>query len=209
MFMFALLSSMQTTNKKARKIFEQGSGTLRTIEALRAGIHPRTLYALRDSGEIERVARGLFRLSTLPPPSEPDLMTVAKKVPHAVFCLVTAMAFHRLTTQVPHAVEIALARTSRTPRLAHPPIRVFRFSPASLRAGIETHAVDGVPIQIYSREKTLADVFKYRHKLGQDVALEALRTYRSQPKQDYQKVLEYARTCRVENIMRPYLETVM
>ncbi len=200
---------MQTPFTQARRIFEQGQGTLRTVEALRAGIHPRTLYALRDSGQIERVARGLFRLSTLPPASEPDLLTVAKKVPHAVFCLTTAMVFHRLTTQVPHAVEIALARTARTPRLDHPPLQVFRFSPASLRAGIEVYAVDGMPIQIYSREKTLADVFKYRHKLGQDVAIEALRTYRSQPKQDYQKVLEYARTCRVENIMRPYLEAVM
>ncbi len=200
---------MQTSVTQARRIFKQGQGTLRTAEALRAGIHPRTLYALRDSGEIERVARGLFRLSTLPPPSEPDLLTVAKKVPHAVFCLMTALVFHRLTTQVSHAVEIALSRTARTPRLDHPPLQVFRFSPASLRAGIETHAVDGVPIQIYSREKTLADVFKYRHKLGQDVAIEALRTYRGQPKQDYQKVLEYARTCRVENIMRPYLEAVM
>jgi predicted transcriptional regulator of viral defense system len=205
----AFLSGMQTPFKQARRIFELAQGTLRTVEALRAGIHPRTLYALRDSGEIERVARGLFRLSTLPPPSEPDLLTVAKKVPHAVFCLMTAMVFHRLTTQVPHAVEIALSRTARTPRLDHPPLQVFRFSPASLRAGIEIHAVDGMPIQIYSREKTLADVFKYRHKLGQDLALEALRTYHSQPKPDYQKVLEYARTCRMENIMRPYLEAVM
>ena len=200
---------MKTSFKQARRIFNLAQGTLRTVDALRAGIHPRTLYALRDSGQIEQMARGLFRLSTLPPPSEPDLLTVAKKVPHAVFCLMTAMVFHRLTTQVPHAVEIALARTARTPRLDHPPLLVFRFSPVSLRAGIETHTVEGVPIQIYSREKTLADVFKYRHKLGQDVALEALRTYRSQPKQDYQKVLEYARNCRVENIMRPYLEAVM
>ena len=107
------------------------------MEALRAGIHPRTLYALRDSGEIERVARGLFRLSTLPPPSEPDLMTVAKKVPHAVFCLVTAMAFHRLTTQVPHAVEIALARTSANTApgaSADPGVPIFpRLSPGRHR----------------------------------------------------------------------------
>ena len=200
---------MSTPLQQARRVFNQCHGTLRTVEALRAGIHPRTLYTLRDSGEIEQVARGLFRLSSLPSPGEPDLLTVAKKVPRAVFCLLTALAFHRLTTQVPHAVEIALARTARVPHLDHPPLRVFRFSPASLSTGIELHAIDGVSVQIYSREKTLADAFKYRHKIGLDVAIEALRAYRAQPKRDWQRVLEAARVCRVENVMRPYLEAVM
>lgn len=200
---------MPTPLQQARRVFNQRHGTLRTVEALRAGIHPRTLYNLRDSGEIEQVARGLFRLSSLPSPGEPDLLTVAKKVPRAVFCLLTALAFHRLTTQVPHAVEIALARTARVPQLDHPPLKVYRFSPASLRTGIEVHAIDGVSVQIYSREKTLADVFKYRHKIGVDVAIEALRAYRTQPKCDWQRVLEAARVCRVENVMRPYLEAVM
>ena len=195
--------------KQAHRIFKERQGTLRTVEALRAGIHPRTLYALRDRGEIEQIARGLFRLAELPPPGEPDLLTVAKKVPQAVFCLLTALAFHRLTTQVPHAVEVALPRTARIPHLDHPPIRVFRFSPKSLNAGIETHMLDGVSIRVYCREKTLADVFKYRNKVGLDVALEALRAYRSQPKRDFQAVLKYARICRVENVIRPYLEATL
>ena len=126
-----------------------------------------------------------------------------------MFCLLTALAFHRLTTHVPHAVAIALPRTARTPRLDHPPLEVYRFSPASLCVGIEPRRVDGVVLRIYSREKTLADVFKYRHKLGLDVAVEALRSYRSQPKPDWQRVLAHARSCRVENVMRPYLLTVM
>ena len=195
--------------KRAHRIFKERQGTLRTFEALRAGIHPRTLYALRDRGEIEQIARGLFRLAELPPPGEPDLLTVAKKVSQAVFCLLTALAFHRLTTQVPHAVEVALSRTARVPCLDHPPIKVFRFSRESLNAGIETHTLDGVSIRVYCREKTLADVFKYRNKVGLDVALEALRAYRSQPKQDFQAVLKYARICRVENVIRPYLEATL
>jgi predicted transcriptional regulator of viral defense system len=194
---------------QARRVFKAHQGTLRTMEALRAGIHPRTLYALRDGGEIEQISRGLFRLSALPSLGEPDLVIVAKKAPRAVFCLLTALAFHHLTTQVPHAISIALPRNARAPRLDHPPLEVFRFSPASLRAGIENPTVDGVALQIYSREKTLADVFKYRRKLGLDVALEALRTYRAQPKPDWQRLLEYARLCRVETIMRPYLEAIM
>ncbi|MFA6176615.1 MAG: type IV toxin-antitoxin system AbiEi family antitoxin domain-containing protein [Phycisphaerae bacterium] len=200
---------MQAINKQAHRIFKERNGTLRTSEALRAGIHPRSLYGMRDRGEVEQIARGLFRLAELPPPGEPDLLTVAKKVPQAVFCLLTALAFHRLTTQIPHAVEVALPRTARAPRLDHPPLKVFRFSPESLSAGIETHVLDGVSIRIYCREKTLADIFKYRNKVGLDVALEALRAYRSQSKRDFQTVLKYARICRVENVIRPYLEATL
>lgn len=203
------LLSMKTPVQRARRIFEAQNGMLRTVEALQAGIHPRTLYTLRDQGEIEQIARGLFRLSELPPLGNPDLLTVARKIPHAVFCLVTALAFHRLTTQVPHAVEVALPRTARMPRLDYPPLKVYRFSPEAFRAGIEIHDEDGASIRIYSREKTLADIFKYRNKVGLDVALEALRTYRSQPKPDFQSVLKYARICRVGNVIRPYLEAIL
>ena len=200
---------MQSSTQHAHLIFKERNGTLRTCEALRAGIHPRSLYEMRDRGEIEQIARGLFRLAKLPPPGEPDLLTIAKKVPQAVFCLLTALAFHRLTTQIPHAVEVALPRTARIPRLDHPPIKVFRFSPESLNAGIETHSLDGVAIRVYCREKTLADVFKYRNKVGLDIALEALRAYRSQPKRDYRAVMRFARVCRVENVIRPYLEAIL
>jgi len=200
---------MQAPRKHAHRIFKERNGTMRTFEALRAGIHPRSLYGMRDRGEIEQIARGLFRLAELPPLGEPDLLTIAKKVPQAVFCLLTALAFHRMTTQIPHAVEVALPRTARVPRLDHPPIKVFRFSPESLNAGIETHILDGVAIRVYCREKTLADIFKYRNKVGLDVALEALRAYRSQPKRDFQTVMKYARNCRVENVIRPYLEATL
>ncbi len=196
---------MQTSSQQALLVFKTHEGMLRTVEALRAGIHPRTLYALRSRGEIEQVARGLFRLATLPPLGEPDLVIVAKKVPQAVFCLLTALAFHRLTTHVPHTVAIALVRTARVPRLGHPPLEVFRFSPASLTVGIQSVTVDGVTLRLYSAEKTLADVFKYRHKLGEDLALAALRIYGARQKPDWQQVLEHARVCRVENVMRPYL----
>ena len=200
---------MQAPTNQAHRIFKERNGTMRTFEALRAGIHPRSLYGMRDRGEIEQIARGLFRLAELPPLGEPDLLTIAKKVPQAVFCLLTALAFHRMTTQIPHAVEVALPRTARVPRLDHPPIKVFRFSPESLNAGIETHILDGVALRVYCREKTLADIFKYRNKVGLDVALEALRAYRSQPKRDFQTVMKYARNCRVENVIRPYLEATL
>lgn len=200
---------MPTAASEAQRIFREHNGTLRTVEALQAGIHPRTLYALRDQGTIEQVARGLYRLSELSPLQEPDLLTVAKKVPQAVFCLLTALAFHRMTTQIPHMVEVAISRTARVPRLDHPPLKVFRFSSEPLTAGIETHTLDGVTIRVYSREKTLADIFKFRNKVGLDVAIEAIRAYRSQPKRDLQAILKYARICRVEKTIRPYLEAIL
>ena len=198
---------MTTLTKEAWDAFSAHGGTLRTTEALAAGIHPRTLYAMRNSGQIEALARGVYRLAGLPPLANPDLATVAKRIPHGVICLISALAFHELTTQIPHEVHVAIARTARRPRLAFPPLRVYRFSSAAFEAGVDTHTMDGISIRVYSPEKTLADCFKYRSKIGMDVVLEALRAYRRrQPR--FQNVLKYAKICRVERLMRPYLEAL-
>jgi len=198
---------MTTLTKEAWDAFSAHGGTLRTTEALAAGIHPRTLYAMRNSGQIEALARGVYRLAGLPPLANPDLATVAKRIPHGVICLISALAFHELTTQIPHEVHVAIARTARRPRLAFPPLRVYRFSSAAFEAGVDKHTMDGISIRVYSPEKTLADCFKYRSKIGMDVVLEALRAYRRrQPR--FQNVLKYAKICRVERLMRPYLEAL-
>lgn len=197
---------MSVATKQAKRVFKEHGGTIRTREALAEGIHPRTLYAMRDAGELERLAPGLYRLTGLPPLSEPDLVTIAKRIPDAVVCLVSALAFHELTTQIPHAVHLALPRTARYPRLKYPPVKVYLLSKVAFEAGIETKTIDGVHVRIYSAEKTIADCFKYRNKIGLDVALEALRMYRSRRGARLQRVLEYARVCRVEKVMRPYLE---
>lgn len=195
--------------RKAIALFRQHSGTLRTAEALRLGIHPRTLYAMRDSGLLEQLSRGLYRLAELPPLSNPDLVTVALKVPQAVVCLVSALAFHELTTQVPHAVDIALHNRAERPRLDYPPLRIFWFSGPAWSEGVETHQVDGIPVHIYGPEKSVADSFKYRRKIGLDVALEALKLYRQHSDFDVSKLLHYARICRVEKVMKPYLEALL
>lgn len=191
---------------QARQLFRRHGGILRTGEAVAAGIHPRTLYAMRESGEVETMARGVYRLAGMPPLADPDLATVAKRVPNAVVCLISALALHELTTQVPHEVHIAIRRSVGSPVLAHPPLRVYRFADAAFEAGIETRKIADVTIRVYSAEKTLADCFKYRNRIGLDVVLEALRAYRSRRKKDFQQVLEFARVCRVERVMRPYLE---
>jgi len=197
---------MTDARERARRVFADRGGTLRTREALAAGVHPTTLYAMRDSGELEPLARGVYRLTSLPPLSEPDLATVAMRCPQCVVCLISALSFHELTTQIPHAVHIALARNARTPRIEHPPIAAYRFSGDAFTAGVESHDIDGIDVRIYGAEKTVADCFKYRNKIGLDIALEALRAYRERRGSQLQRVLEYARVCRVEAVMRPYLE---
>ena len=138
---------------------------LRTSKAIRLGIHPRTLYALRDTGEIEQVGRGLYRLSTAPPLSSPDLVPIAVRIPRAVVCLISALAQHGLTTQVPHAVDIALPSHAQVPKVDGIPLRVFWYPDASFRAGVDLITLDDLSIRIYSPEKTIADCFKYRNKL--------------------------------------------
>jgi len=197
------------TQQKAIALFRQHGGTLRTAEALRLGIHPRTLYAMRDTGVLERLSRGLYRLAEFPPLSSPDLVTVALNIPQAVICLVSALAFHELTTQVPHAVDLALPREAERPRLDYPPLRIFWFSGPAWSEGVETHQVDDVPVRIYSLEKSVADAFKYRRKIGLDVALEALKQYRQHRDFDVSRLLHYARICRVENVIKPYLEALL
>lgn len=190
----------------AKQIARQHGGLIRTAEALRAGIHPRSLYQMRDNGELEQLSRGVFRLVGEASISNPDLVIVATRIPQAVICLISAMAFHEITTQIPHAVSIALPRGHDTPRLDYPPIQVHRFSPEAYQAGIEEHIIDGISVKIYSVEKTLADAFKFRNKLGMDVVLEALKLYRERKKINPGALLQYARICRVENVIRPYLE---
>jgi predicted transcriptional regulator of viral defense system len=194
---------------RAARIFKKHGGILRTSQALEAGIHPATLYAMRDSGVIEVISRGVFRLSDIPPLGNPDLVTVATRVPQGVICLISALSFHELTTQIPHEVHIALQRGGEEPRLDYPPIRTYRFTGEAFTAGVDTHELDGVGVRIYSLEKTLADCFKFRNKVGLDTVIEAIRFYRERRNIKVDDLMLYATICRVNKIMRPYLEAIL
>jgi predicted transcriptional regulator of viral defense system len=194
----------------ARRVFTKYGGMLRTSEAIRLGIHPRTLYALRDSGEIEPVGRGLYRVSSAPRLTSPDLVPVAIRIPRGVICLISALAHHKLTTQIPHAIDVALPSHAQAPKIDGIPLRVFWYSEPSYGAGIDIVNIDRVPVRVYSPEKTIADCFKYRNKIGLDIAIEALRAYRERTrKPDFRKLTEFARIDRVARIMRPYLEAIL
>ncbi len=178
-------------------------------EAVRAGIHRETLRHMVEQGQLEMISRGLYRLVEAPPSSNPDLVIVAARVPQGVICLISALAFHELTTQIPHEVYLAITRNSEPRRLEYPPISTFRFSDQSFSAGIETTHSGSVRLRVYAREKTLADCFKFRNKIGLDTCLEAIRTYRQQRGFDADALLRYAAVCRVTRVMRPYIEAVL
>lgn len=195
---------------KAHQVFRDHGGMLRTSKAIQMGIHPRTLYALRDAGEIEQLGRGLYRLSTAPPLSSPDLVPIAIRIPRAVVCLISALAHHRLTTQVPHAVDIALPSHAQVPKVNGIPLRVFWYPEPSFRAGIDVVTIDDISVRVYSPEKTIADCFKYRNKIGLDLAIEALRAYRERTRKPNRAALiKFAQLNRVQKIMRPYLEALL
>ena len=201
--------SLSATDQKALLAFKDAGGVLRTSEALQLGIHPRTLYGLRDRGLLERVSRGVHRLADLAPLGDPDLVCVAVRVPKAVICLISALHFHGLTAEIPHEVQIALPRGTKEPRVGQPPIRVFRFSDSAYREGVEIHSVDGVEVRIYGPAKTIADCFKFRNKIGLDVALAALRTGLEEQRFRPAELMRVARICRVQEIIRPYLEILV
>src|SRR4030043_2144412 len=132
--------------KKAEKIFRHHGGVLRMSEALKANIHRRMLYSMLEAGIIERLGQGLYRLADLPPLGNPDLVSVSLKIPNGVICLISALAYHEITTQVPHEVYVALERGTEPPRLSHPPVRVFWFSEQAFTLGIQTHKLDGASV---------------------------------------------------------------
>lgn len=195
--------------KRPEDVFREHGGQLRMSEAIKHGITRYMLYSLRDKGVIERVSRGIYRLVDLPPMSNPDLVTVSLRFPNAVICLVSALGYHDITTQIPHAVSVAIPKDSRMPSLDYPPIQAHKFSNEAYKSGIKEHMIDGVPVKVYNPEKTLADCFKFRNKIGMDVVLEALKLYKTRKKFDLGELLKYARICRVEKVMRPYLEATL
>lgn len=197
------------SHERAAHLFAKCNGILSTKDALRKGIHPRTLYALRDKGVLEVMSRGVFRLKKAKPLSQPDFVPIAMRVPNGVICLISALAFHELTTQIPHEVYLALRRGAEPPRIEYPPVRIFWFSGKAYTEGIETHRVDGIPLRVYSREKAIADLFKYRNKVGMDTVLESLRCYRSQKRPDVDRLFRFGQICRVAKVMQPYMEAIL
>lgn len=178
-------------------------------EAAVQGIHSQALTRLVREGAVERISRGQYRLPDRPFTEHHTLAIVARAAPEGVVCLLSALSFHGVGTQLPHEVWLAIPRRARPPALRYPPLRVVKFSGSAFAQGIERHTAEGQEVRVYSVAKTLADLFKYRNKVGLDVALEALRDAWRERRFTMDEIDGFARTCRVERVMRPYLETLV
>jgi len=183
-------------------------GIVRASDLERYGIPRVYLTRLCQKGLVERVGRGLYRLARAETSEHITLAEAAKLVPNGVVCLLSALSFHGLTTLIPHEVWMAIDVKARRPKVAGVPLRIVRFSGKALTAGVEIHRIDGVPVKITCPAKAVADCFKYRNKIGLDVALEALRECRRQRKCSLEDLWHYAKICRVANVMKPYLEAI-
>ena len=184
------------------------SGMLRPCDLPGAGAARAALTRLAASGQLEKVGRGLYRLPGTQVSEHESLTAIATQVPQAVFCLLTALQFHELTTQLPRQVWIAMPRGSHVPKIDYPPLKMIQFSGAAYSEGIEIFERDQVQLRVYGVAKTVADCFKHRNKIGLDVALEALKDAHSQKNATADELWHFAKICRVANVIRPYLEAI-
>ena len=184
-------------------------GTVRPRDLAERDIPPDYLDRLYRKGLIDRVTRGLYAWPDAEVSEHHSLAEVARQVPKGVVCLLSALSFHGLTTQLPHEVWLALPPKAWSPRVKYPPLRIMRFSGRALREMIEEHEIEGVPVKVYGVAKTVADCFKFRNKVGLDVALEALRDAWRGKRVTMDELSAAARVCRMTNVMRPYLESLV
>jgi predicted transcriptional regulator of viral defense system len=179
---------------------------VRSRDLAAIGVPRAYLQRLVDRGDLVQHARGIYGLSGAPITENHSLAQTCTHLPNGVVCLVSALRFHGITTQLPHEVWIAIERGTWTPISTGTKLRIFHFSCDSMTAGIEAHSVEGARVQVYSVSKTIADCFKFRNKVGLDVAIEALREGWRMRRFTMDELWTHAKVCRVSNVMRPYLE---
>jgi predicted transcriptional regulator of viral defense system len=193
--------------QKVLKIVRE-KGIVRPKDLAAKGIHRQYLKDLVQSGQLERIEHGTYVPADVEPTENHGLVLAARKVPHGVICLLSALQFHGLTTQLPSEIWMTIEAKAWQPKPKNVPIRFARNSGKAFTGGVQTHILEGFPVKIYSPAKTVADCFKYRNKIGLDVAIEALRDCINQKKATYAEIWEFAKICRVTNIIKPYMEAV-
>ena len=205
-----LCNTMYYMNTTTDRLIElvRSQGLLRSCDLTAQGIPRISLTRAVRRGQLERVGRGLYGLPGRQVSEHGTLAEVARRVPKGVVCLLSALRFHGLTTQAPFEVWLAIENKAMAPNLSYPKLRIVRFSGAALTEGVEAHVVDGVTVCVTGVAKTVADCFKYRNKIGLDVALEALRDAWHAKRMTSDDLWHYAKVCRVANVMRPYLDSL-
>lgn len=182
---------------------------IRSRDLVRIGVPRNYLIRLVKRGQLHKIERGLYSTRELAVSEDATLVEVSRKIPKAVICLLSALRFHEIGTEMPSEVWITLDVKAWTPKIKYPALRIIRSSGKALRFGIQEHDVRGGRIRVYSPAKTVADSFKFRHKIGNDIALEALRECLRKKKATLDELWEAAKVCRVANVMRPYMESLV
>ncbi|OGW54578.1 MAG: transcriptional regulator [Nitrospirae bacterium RBG_19FT_COMBO_55_12] len=203
------ISHIERPRVKETLKFARKRGIFTAGEAAREGIHSQILTRLVRQGAVERIARGQYRYPEQAVTEHHSLAVIARAVPHGVICLISALSFHEIGTQLPPHVWLAIDRHARRPKVRYHTLRIVKLSGKAFTEGIETHHIEGQPVKIYGVAKTLADLFKYRNKIGLDVALEALREAWRERRFTMDEMDRYARICRVQRVMKPYLEALV
>ena len=198
--------------KRMREIigsFRDHGGVARFSAIIKAGFHPDSLAALNKEKRVEKIARGLYKLTDHAFGSHPDLVTALLQAPKGVICLLSALAFHEATNEIPHHVDIAIPQGSHAHKIMYPPVRFYRFSPKAWKDGVEVRVIGKHKIKIYNLARTIADCFKFRNKIGLGVARDALKTAITEKGVKPNEIMRYAKICRVDNIVKPILEAIL
>lgn len=189
--------------------FKTHGGIVRFSSILKAGFHPDELNTLVKEGKVEKIARGLYRLTHYAFGSHPDFVIASLQAPKGTICLLSALAFHEATNEIPHVVDIAIPAGARANKIKYPPVRFYRFALKAWGSGIEEHRIEGHKIRIYGLAKTIADCFKFRNKIGINVARETLKIALSEKGIKPKEIMQYAKICRVDRIIKPILEAMI
>jgi len=202
---------MQNRKEELVSFFKRNGGILKYSAIMEAGFHPDSLSTLVKEGKIDKIARGIYKLAGRNRAFEryPDFVTASIQAPRGVICLLSALSFHEITTEIPRYVNIAIPQGTHAYRIKYPPVRFYRFDFKSWENGIEKHKIGGYEIKIYSPAKTVADCFKFRNKIGMNIARDALKSSVQEKNVKPVEILHYAKICRVDKIIKPILEALL
>lgn len=200
---------MKKSSEELVNFFKSNNGIVRFSAILKAGFHPDSLNTLEKEKKVEKIARGLYNLANYDFGEHPDLVIASLQAPRGVICLLSALSFHEATVEIPKYVDIAIPRGTHANRIKYPPVRFYRFDSKAWKAGIEEHKIEGYKIKVYNLAKTIADCFKFRNKIGMNVARESLKVVITEKNIKPKEIMQYAKICRVSGIIKPILEAML
>lgn len=200
---------MKIKNTKLIDFFMKRGGLAGYAEIIGAGFNKAILKSVLSSGQIQKIDRGLYRLSAGSLLANPDIVAASIKVPKGIICLLSALSFHEATSEIPRYVDIAIPRGKHANKIKYPPVKFYRFAPSIWEAGLEAHEIEGRRIRVYSLARTVVDCFKFRNKIGMDVARDALKVAVTEKGIKPKEIMRYAELCRVESIIKPILEAIL